>query len=119
MINNFKNDLVTLLSKHKAFIAHCSGFVPGVGSELTKKLRITNDCLKKLFPRERIHYSKLHELAGYMLPIFQDFIPVTERKGNKASIILSIEKGKAGSGAVYRIAYIPSIEEMKKQVGVD
>ena len=82
------------------------------------RVRITNDCLKTLFPRERIHYSKLHELAGYMMPLFQDFKRVTERKGNKMGIILSIEKGKTGTGALRHVSALPLPEEMRTQVGM-
>ena len=82
------------------------------------RVRITNDCLKSIFPRERIHYSKLRDLAGYMTPFFRDFKQVTERKGNKMGVILSIEKGKTGAGMLHRVSSLPSLDEMRDHVGV-
>jgi len=77
---------------------------------------LTNACLKKILNRKRIHYSEWVDLARFMLPIFEIYAPGTDLYGVKTNLTFAIEKGKAGK--VLRVESVPTVLEMKKQLGI-
>ena len=76
---------------------------------------LTNECLKKILNRKRIHYSEWVDLAKFMVPIFENYKPGDDLYGVKTNLTLYIEKGK--SGKVLTVRSIPTVMEMKKQMG--
>jgi len=82
------------------------------------RVLLTNDCLKKILHRDRVHYPQLINLAQSMFPVFEGYKSGYDRHGVKTNLTLSVEKGKTAQGKLHIVPLDQLMIDMKRQLGL-